>query len=176
MSRNEPAPSFKAINGADGMTISNVTLQITYSRARPDKLRDNWKFTRYLRSTSFECLGIRGPTLPLRLEPYAQASWILPPYIWQFPRTVRVEGISYDQWVELRLIVEASGQTMPSSLLRYGHGHPTFNFLVNQEYNPDLGLVEVLERTEAAYGAGKLWIGLYEWLVSLIKKNAIYPY
>lgn len=39
--RNEPAPSFKAINGADDITISSTMLQIRYSRMRPDKLRGN---------------------------------------------------------------------------------------------------------------------------------------
>ncbi len=150
-------------------------LQIRYSRVRPDKLRDKVEFSCYLHSTSFECLGIRGPTLPLRLEPYAEASWILPPYVWHFPNSVHIEGIAYDQWVGLCLAVVASGQTMSSNELRYGHRHQAFNFLVSTDNNDELSLVEVLERTEAAYGAGKLWIGLYEWLVSLINKNAIYP-
>lgn len=64
---------------------------------------------------------------------------------------------------------------MSSNELRYGH-RPQFNFLYNTANTSDLSLVEALEMTEATYGAGKLWIGLYEWLVSLIRNNAIYPY
>ncbi len=163
---------YKVINGSDAITVSNVTLKAQYLLARLDGagILNDRKLTFWLTYSSFKSLGIAGPDLPLRLDPYHEESWLLPQSALQLPRTVDCGQVTYAQCILLQFEVEAAGQTSSSNDIQIGVRHGALLGFKHNDNWADYALSEVLEETKVTYGDGHSWIGLNRWLNSLVEE------
>lgn len=169
---NEYRLGFTALNGPDEITITDVFLRLTYSMVKPDSVLGDWRFIGSLRATCFDLLGISGPAAPFRLAPYDEVSWGMPRYAHYLQYAVNSQHDKYDQWIELELIIVASGSKYPSNKLRIGTKKSVLGFR-STHASSDLSLVQILKDTEAEFLVeGQRWIGLNRWLLSLIKETA----
>ena len=163
---------FKVLNGPDEITVTDARFLVTYSLVERNKLIGAARFMFTLRSTCFDILGIEGPSLPLRLAPYEEIVWRLPRYARDLDLMSTPEETTYDQFLRLQLEVTASGATAVSSKISIGLRQQVFWYNSTDSFDSD-SLISVLERTQASYReGGQKWIGLHEWLLSLIQKTA----
>jgi hypothetical protein len=98
----------------------------------------------------------------MRLAPYDEATWELPPQSFNFAHTTIIEGESYDQHLHVQLELTASGSTLLSEGLKLGSKHETF--MIHTSIACDQHLVELLEDTRLSQIEGIRMTGLYEWL------------
>jgi hypothetical protein len=115
---------FKIINGPDELTVSQVTLDLTYRKFRKTSLRWTDEMVNItVPSQEFTILGLSGDKPGFRLKQNDEVEW-------RFPRDLHrlspeAAGRNREQGLEIRFRVTASGETMASDPLRFGSNRYT---------------------------------------------------
>lgn len=154
---------FKAVNGPNEITITDAMLCITYHVTEMGEIWYSHRHVRYLRATSLGLLGIDSPALPVRLLPYDEKVWKLPPWhVLAMPAEVTIAGSVYSQCVHLQLRVSTSGDILTSDeLTTGGHAH-------TPRHSTDIWSDTSLEELLVSTRNDERLIGLHEWLKKLI--------